>query len=649
MSEFNQRTKGRLGRRESDRAGTPGRRKSDRTKISSALSTGQITAAVVGLCLAALVLLGYQFVSLRSALNEEARVQAGIIAENVTASLMFHDHETASEILRSLRYAPDLVAATVYDADGERFVTYFIPGSNGATESVKPVAQGGLFSVTIPANYRAKQVGKVVLVVSTDGVRTGLMRFALFLAITIAATFGVVVLILRRTRLRVAKAETELDYFAYTDPVTDLRNRRATYALLEAEMAQPEAKVALILIDLDNFKVVNDSAGHPAGDKLLRQVASILREVAGNIGVVGRIGGDEFAIVISPLAGRNVAIDMAHAVSAALQKPFQLEQGEVFATASIGICVYPSDASNSAELVSMADTALYQAKNSGRNQVVDFRAEMTLATQRRTRLERDLRRAIETEGLSVHYQPQFDCYTGRLVGVEALLRWPHDEYGFVSPSEFIPIAEETGLIVALGRWVLRRACKDVAGWVEQGANDLSVAVNVSTRQMREPRFIDDVARALNESGLPPANLELELTESLLMKDVDAAVAFMKQVRDAGVRLSIDDFGTGYSSLSYLQSFPINQLKIDRSFVQLLPQRGDTIARAIISLARGFGLTVVAEGVENHAQLEWLRAAGCDYVQGYLLGRPMPAAMLSDLLTEKGQVSAVGSIGDAMAA
>jgi EAL domain-containing protein (putative c-di-GMP-specific phosphodiesterase class I) len=320
--------------------------------------------------------------------------------------------------------------------------------------------------------------------------------------------------------------------------------------------------------------------------------------------------------------GRATALAIGDKVTQALRHPFAVAGGEFFATASIGVCLYPDDATTMSELVSSADTALYYAKSAGRNRLSEFVPAMTAATQRRAALERELRRAIGAGQLAVHYQPQFNCTSGALVGVEALLRWRHPEHGAISPAEFIPIAEESGLIVELGAWVLQRACTDVAGWQRAGAPALTLAVNMSARQLREPGFIEDVTRALAGSGLAPGRLELELTESLLMEDVPGAVAFMQAVRALGVRLAIDDFGTGYSSLAYLQTFPINQLKVDRSFVQLLPQRGGTIIHAVLALARGFGLTVVAEGVEEPQQLEWLRQAGCDVVQGYLLGMPM---------------------------
>jgi EAL domain-containing protein (putative c-di-GMP-specific phosphodiesterase class I) len=304
------------------------------------------------------------------------------------------------------------------------------------------------------------------------------------------------------------------------------------------------------------------------------------------------------------------------------------------------MCLYPDDAATREELVTGADTALYHAKRTGRNRLAEYVPEMTLRTQRRIRLERELRRALETGGLEVHYQPQFDCGTEQLMGAEALMRWRHPEQGFISPAEFIPVAEDSGLIVALGEWVLLQACAEGARWVhmaeQAGVPAPSVAVNVSARQLREKGFLDVVMRTLAVTGLPATQLELELTESMLMEDVESAVQFMREARGKGIRLSIDDFGTGYSSLAYLQSFPINQLKIDRSFTRSLPDDGTTIVSAVISLARDFQLAVVAEGVESREQLEWLRRAGCTYAQGYLLGKPMPPEALRELIETQRQ-------------
>ena len=611
------------------------RRKADRLTLTSMLGAGQLMAAVAALAMAGVVLLVYQVLSLHQALNSETRVQAAIVADNLAAPLMFRDRDATADALRALRSAPYFHWVAVYDQQGLLFEHY---GVNGHKPVAGRRALDWLHSAqeSAPIEYRGKQLGKVVLVHGTGGIREAMAHY---LGLLVLASLGALLLaqlLARRTRARVVAAERELDYLAHTDQVTALPNRRASYGLLEEAIAERGAdggQLALLLIDLDNFKVVNDTAGHSAGDELLRQVAGVLGAVVQGSGTVGRIGGDEFAVVVPSVAGRAEARALADKVTAALRSPFQVGGSELFATASVGMCLFPDDAANMGELVSRADTALYHAKQTGRNRLAEFLPAMTLQTQRRVQLERDLRRALENGELALHYQPQFECASERMVGAEALLRWRHAEHGFISPAEFIPVAEDSGLIVALGRWVLERACADAVAWQRPGAQPVSVAVNVSARQLRERGFLDEVVGALHASGLPAALLELELTESVLMEDVQSAVQFMRDARALGVRLSIDDFGTGYSSLAYLQSFPINQLKIDRSFLQSLPGEGSTIVSAVISLAQDFHLTVVAEGVENREQLEWLQRAGCTYAQGYLLGRPMPAAVLLEVMAE----------------
>ena len=597
--------------------------------ITRTLGVGQVIGVALALVFAGVILLAYEWVSLRAALVDETRMQAAIVADNLAGSLMFGDQQAADEMLASLRKAEHLRSAALYGRDGRLFARFASAGGTAREGLAALLPAWGQLTVTHPVAYRGQALGRLELVTGTGRILTGLLRYAGLL--TLAALGGVLVVagVMSRTRLRVAAAEQELHYLANTDPVTGLANRRATYRWLEQAIAgkrEEGGQLAVLLIDLDNFKVVNDTAGHAAGDVLLRHVATALGKVMRATDLVGRIGGDEFA-VIAPVADADAAAAIGQKILTALRSPFMLETGEVFATASLGVCLYPQDAPGMTELLSSADAALYRAKSTGRNRLAAFVPEMTLAAQRRAQLEAELRRAIDQQALVPYYQPQFDCHTGALVGVEALLRWPHPQRGFVPPLEFIPVAEDTGLIVELGRWVLRRACDDVVAWDRAGAPPLTVAVNVSARQLKEKGFLDDVLTALHGSGLPPERLELELTESLLMEDMDSAVAFMHAVRAAGVRLSIDDFGTGYSSLAYLQSFPINQLKVDRTFVQSLPVAGHTIATAVIALARGFGLSVIAEGVERPDQLEWLRAAGCDYAQGFLLGRPMPAADL----------------------
>jgi len=595
--------------------------------ISSALGTGQIIAAAAALVIAGAGLIAYQLLDMHHTLIEGARVQAAIVADSVTAPLMFRDRDAGRDALHAFRYAPGLRAVGVYDREGNLFAEFSYPDSRlPARQPPDGAVPDGMITVTDTVRYRDTTLGRTVLHTSTAKLRAVLLRYLGLLAVASLLAMLVVAALSRKTRARAAAAERKLDYMAHTDHVTRLPNRHATYARLSADLARAQAEgqqLALLLVDLDNFKLVNDTAGHAVGDELLQHVAEALTGAVRPSDLVGRIGGDEFAIIAGPVPDRAAALALAAGVTQALQAPFRLTQGEFFATGSVGFCLYPDDARTMGELMSSADTALYHAKHGGRNRLAEFVPAMTAATQRRAALERELRRAIEQDRLSVHYQPQFGCAGGALVGVEALLRWNHPEHGPVSPAEFIPIAEESGLIVQLGRWVLHRACDQVAAWERAGAPALTVAVNMSTRQLREPCFIDDVTRALARSGLAPCRLELELTESVLMEDVDGAIAFMHAARALGVRLAIDDFGTGYSSLAYLQCFPINQLKVDRSFVRLLPKRGETIVHAILALARGFGLSVVAEGVEEQAQLDWLREAGCDIAQGFLLGKPVP--------------------------
>jgi diguanylate cyclase (GGDEF)-like protein len=610
--------------------------KGQSTSLTEALGRVGLVGVAVALLISGAVLLTYQAVTLRTELAADARLQAEIISENITASLMFGDVQATAGILRPLGNVRYVKSVAVFTAQGHVHARYARAGISTVDANEATLGSGkrheafslsDIFVSTLVVHDGAP-LGTVVLVASTEGLKSELARYAAFLAAAYVCALWISSIVMSRMKVRVFQVERELKYFAHTDPLTDLPNRRAFYDELGSRLkaaSDDNSPVTLILVDLDNFKTVNDTLGHGAGDELLRQVAAALKRSVRETDVVSRIGGDEFAVLVAGDANQDQSRRTAERITHTLAHPVELEGYSVPVTASVGFSRFPDDAADVASLVSSADIALYAAKSSGKNVAIAFMPQMTADAQRRAQLERDLRDTIARDGLELAYQPQYDCQTGLMVGVEALARWTHPSEGDISPTEFIPVAEGSDLIVALGQWVLRRACRDASRWNAGAKKPVSVSVNVSARQLRQPNFCDDVFEALRQSGLQSHLLELELTESLLMANMSVAVDAMKELRAEGIRLSIDDFGTGYSSLSYLQSFPLSQLKIDRGFIRPLPHSGQPIVTAIISMAHSFGLTVVAEGVEYPAQFAWLCDAGCDVVQGFLTGRPMSVA------------------------
>ncbi|KMO32651.1 diguanylate cyclase [Methylobacterium variabile] len=429
------------------------------------------------------------------------------------------------------------------------------------------------------------------------------------------------------------RAEQRIAHMAHHDALTGLPNRVLFHRRLAEAAADARATGAplgLLCLDLDHFKIVNDTLGHPAGDALLRQVAERLRACLGADGLVARLGGDEFAI-LSP-AGLPALPGLADRIIAAIGRPFTLSGQDVTVGVSIGIALAPEHGDDPDVLLRKADTALYAAKADGRRTRRLFEAAMDAALQGRRALERDLRAAVAAEALEVHFQPLVAAGSLAVTGCEALLRWRHPERGFVSPAEFIPVAEETGLIATLGEWVLRQACREAAGW----PGGVRVAVNLSPVQFRTPDLVGTVARALAESGLDPARLELEITEQVMLEESAANVAVLHRLRDVGVRIAIDDFGTGYASLSYLRAFPFDKIKIDRSFTMALGREATAVAivQAVIGLGASLGITTVAEGVETEAQLAALRRSGCGEMQGFLFSRPVPAAEVRRLVAAR---------------
>jgi diguanylate cyclase len=426
------------------------------------------------------------------------------------------------------------------------------------------------------------------------------------------------------------RANEELKRLTLHDPLTQLPNRilledRIEQAIVRA--ARSKSGCAVLFIDLDRFKTINDSLGHVIGDDLLRAVAARLQQLVRGEDSVSRLGGDEFVILLHEVAVPEDATAVAAKIVEALRSPFRIHEHELFASASIGISVFPLHGDCAQTLITRADVAMYAAKQAGRNGFQAFAASMTSFLPERLKLENDLRRALERGEFELHYQPKLDVRDRRLVGMEALLRWQHAQRGLIAPQHFIPLAEETGLIVPIGRWVIHEACAQNKAWQAAGLGNLRVAVNVSGAQFREKNLHDYVAEALAAAQLAPECFEIEITESVVMHNPSEAIVTLERLSAMGIHISIDDFGTGYSSLSYLKRFPINKLKIDRSFIRHISSdmNDAAIVRATIGLAHHLRLTVVAEGVETDDQLQFLRMLGCDEYQGYHISEPVPAS------------------------
>jgi len=425
------------------------------------------------------------------------------------------------------------------------------------------------------------------------------------------------------------RAEEDLMHMATHDALTSLPNRSLLQDRIEQAIGRAERmkrKVGILFLDLDRFKNINDSLGHAAGDILIRTLAQRLQGTIRKADTVARVGGDEFVVILTEISRESDITQVLPNLLTALQAPVLVEGHALSVTASIGISIYPADGKDASSLLKNADTAMYRAKEAGRNEFRFYSREMNANAVGRLLLENDLRNAIKGDELRLHYQPQIEVESGRVVAAEALLRWHHPQHGLVSPADFIPMAEESGLIVPIGEWVIRQVCAQQRTWIEAGLTNMVVSVNLSPRQFQQHNIVEMIATALFDYGLPPSLVELEITESCLMRSPDEAAILLGELSRMGFSLSVDDFGTGYSSLGYLKRFPLNTLKIDRSFVADIDgdQGSASIASAIIALAHTLGLKVVAEGVEKTDQMEYLRNLKCDIVQGYLYSRPLPA-------------------------
>jgi PAS domain S-box-containing protein len=449
------------------------------------------------------------------------------------------------------------------------------------------------------------------------------------------------------------QAESQIRLLAYYDGLTLLPNRLMFTEKLNQALANAQRQnrlLAMLFLDLDRFKQINDTLGHSVGDRLLQGVADRLRKclrsgdtiarggdsARGSGDNVARLGGDEFIVSLTDLTRVEDVQKVAYRILEALKEPFRIEKHEVFVTTSIGISLFPYDGTDLETLLKNADAAMYHAKDAGRSNFQFYSKSMNAAAEKRLTLENKLRKALDRGEFQLHYQPLIDVDTWRIVGAEALIRWRHPELGLVSPAEFIPLAEETGLIVPIGEWVLRTACAQIRKWHDLGTRDLFMAVNISGRQFSQEALVATIEKVVRATGVDPKRLELEITESVLMHNAEETVQTLEVLKAMGPRISVDDFGTGYSSLSYLRRFPIHTLKIDRSFVNdVTTDPGDAaIVAAIIAMARGLSLEVIAEGVETPDQRTFLLQEGCRLMQGYLFGRPVPAEDFETLL--KGQ-------------
>lgn len=434
-------------------------------------------------------------------------------------------------------------------------------------------------------------------------------------------------------------AEQRIEYLAYHDALTGLPNRLLVQDRFVQAMAQADrhqTRIALVYLDLDNFKTINDTLGHAAGDELLREVARRLRESVRDSDTISRQGGDEFLLMLGELSDTEVVAAVVLKIMDRLQEPVRIGTQELSVSASIGVAIGPEDGRDFETLRKKADMAMYRSKEAGRNAYHFFDPTMDAEAGEHLLMRNGLRRALERDEFLLHYQPQYDLASGQLTGVEALIRWQHPELGLVAPARFIGVAEESGLIVAMGDWVLQQACQQAMRWRRAGLPPLTLAVNLSAIQFKRGQVEQSVRRALEASGLPPHLLELELTESILIQNMESVLSSVRALKEVGVKLAIDDFGTGYSSLAYLKRFDIDRLKIDRTFVRDLATDPDdaAIVRAIIQMANSLNLRTIAEGVETEDMLTQLRAFGCDEVQGFLFARPMPATDMARFISDQ---------------
>ena len=615
-------------------------------RLGSRLVRAALMAAGLALLVAALAVNAFAYFTLRAGLVDSTIVETRLASDQMGAVLAAGDRDAALRALAALRASPMLLRATLLDLSGQpiaNHVTAHRANPAGAAAALgAPFAgvefAGSQLRVTEPVRHDGQELGRIVLVTSLNDLH---QRVATFVGISIAvglAALGLAYLLVTRIRREMDASEQQLDELAYVDPVTRLPNRHAANAQIKRmidRVGKGSEGFALMLLDLDNFKIVNDTLGHPIGDELLKALAVRLTEQLPRGDMTFRYGGDEFLILSEGYRAPEHLRLLGQFALLTLDMPLTVGPHELQVRGCVGVAQFPRDATDASSLVRAADTAMYRAKSLGKNTCAVFEADMDHTAKRRLRIDGELRRAVARDELHLQYQPIVDLISGRMVGVEALVRWLHPDLGMIAPAEFIPVAEDSGLIADIGQWVLHAACAQMHQWHSAGHVGLYVAVNVSDRQVKRG-LVRQVDEALALSGLEPSCIELEITEQSLVDNIEASIAQLSLLKERGVKLAIDDFGTGFTSLSYVKRLPIDKLKIDMTFVKDLPNSPDdaAIAMTIVSLAQGLNLKVVGEGVQTQAQHDFLRDLGCHFAQGYLYSRPVTADRMTRFLAQR---------------
>ena len=611
--------------------------RSRRPSLRSVLIRTKLSLAIISHGLALLALLAVQYWAARGDLLDDLHTEAGLTAGHLIQAVDSGDAAAATDLLHLLEHRPDVLASAIYRADGMLLASHARPGqAPPALMAPGPRLAESLSAVTLQLPL-ARGSGHLLVRAGMASVYDRLLWFALATTLIMAASFALAWMLSAGRRRRLCRAEKGLRRQAHYDALTGLPNRNLFRRRLKGVIAgsgKQQQQVAVMFIDLDNFKIINDTLRHEAGDSLLRAVGRRLYRLAGENVSLARLGGDEFGIVLAD-TDREAAGRFADRALHELTRPLQLLDQQVYVGASIGSSLYPQDGQDASILLRRADTAMYHAKENGRNSRHFFSPDLHLKSLQHFTFETSLRKALERQEMALYYQPQVEVESRRIVGVEALLRWKSADFGTFSSADCIAIAEQSGLINQLGAWAIDAACRQARAWQDEGLDGLTVSVNLSVRQLHTCDIVRLVHETLTRTGLDPAFLELEITETILMKNNAEILDKLKALTGLGVKLAIDDFGTGYSSLSYLRRLPIHRLKIDKSFVRDSHVTPDdaAIAGAIIAMARRLGIEVTAEGVENEEQMAILKQAGCHLVQGYYFGSPLPAAEMAKLIRQ----------------